>query len=267
MSKYLEIVRQIVGDSEGSTPKASKTQTCEKSEISILSSLSSHPLEIANSPPAGANGEEHSAPKPRIEGRSKASLPHGREHWQGDALRRCRCGYRVHDAERIHCPSCGQELPQPAAAPEARTDRPVRAGQEEHPSALFGELLRDSCQIAGCPEHHRPAELPEGSRPLDRYPDRWRSPMPLRPCGALFCRACHVRGPSPHREGCAFPRLDPCGCLWFWLSSHGAIKCCACDPPTDLVLAEAWVLARETGDDWRIPGEILSLLHIRMPRQ
>jgi len=39
----------------------------------------------------------------------------------------------------------------------------------------------------------------------------------------------------------------------------------ACAAPTDLGLVEAWVLARETDegeDGWRIPGEILSLLHV-----
>jgi hypothetical protein len=40
--------------------------------------------------------------------------------------------------------------------------------------------------------------------------------------------------------------------------------------PADLALVEGWVLARETGegtDGWRIPGEILSLLHIADPLQ
>ena len=57
----------------------------------------------------------------------------------------------------------------------------------------------------------------------------------------------------------------PCRSRWFWLSSHGAIKCIACAAPADLELVEAWVLARETGegaDGWRIPGEILSMLHV-----
>jgi len=39
----------------------------------------------------------------------------------------------------------------------------------------------------------------------------------------------------------------------------------ACAAPRDLSLIEAWILARETGegdDGWRIPSEILSLLHI-----
>jgi hypothetical protein len=44
----------------------------------------------------------------------------------------------------------------------------------------------------------------------------------------------------------------------------------ACASPADLALVEAWVLARETGegdDGWRMPGEILSLLHISTPMQ
>ncbi len=98
----------------------------------------------------------------------------------------------------------------------------------------IAELPPAPCRVRGCPEHGRPAALPEGSRPLERYPRDWRAPMALRAC--------------------------PCGSRWFWLSPHGAIKCCACHPPADLSLAEAWVMARET--DGCVPGEILSLLHI-----
>ncbi len=95
------------------------------------------------------------------------------------------------------------------------------------------------CLVRGCPEHAGPYASSDGSRPLERYPSDWRVPMPLRPCS--------------------------CGSRWFWLSLHGAIKCCACNPPADLSLAEAWVMARET--DGRIPGEILSLLHVASPPQ
>jgi tubulysin polyketide synthase-like protein len=109
---------------------------------------------------------------------------------------------------------------------------------------------------------------PEPER--NRWSERPRPPMPLPRCGALVCPVCHVRSPSPHREGCAFPRFDPCRSRWFWLSPHGAIKCVACATPPDMTLVEAWVLARETGegdDGWRIPGEILSLLHFTSPPQ
>ncbi len=99
----------------------------------------------------------------------------------------------------------------------------------------------------------------------NRWPGRSRAPMPLRRCVALVCRTCRAHSPSPHRGDCAFPRFDPCLSRWFWLSQHGAIKCCACNPPADLSLAEAWVMAREP--DGRIPGEILSLLHVRAPVQ
>jgi TubC N-terminal docking domain len=109
---------------------------------------------------------------------------------------------------------------------------------------------------------------PELSR--NRWPEQARPPMPLRRCGALVCRTCHVHSPSPHREGCAFPRFEPCDSRWFWLSPHGALKCVACASPADMSLVEAWVRARETGegdDGWRIPEEILSLLHIATPVQ
>jgi hypothetical protein len=89
--------------------------------------------------------------------------------------------------------------------------------------------------VQGRPEHASPSALPEGSRPLERYPHDWRAPIALRPCS--------------------------CGSRWYWLSPHGAIKCCVCNPPADLGLAEAWVMARER--DGRIPGEILSALHLR----
>ena len=92
------------------------------------------------------------------------------------------------------------------------------------------------CPVRGCPEHAGPSALPDGSCPRERYPRDWHAPMPLRPCS--------------------------CGARWFWLSPYGAIKCCACNPPVDLSLAEAWVLARQP--DGRIPGEILSLLHVKM---
>lgn len=76
----------------------------------------------------------------------------------------------------------------------------------------------------------------KGKSPRNRWPRAFREPTPLRSC----C----------------------CGCQWFWLSSHGAIRCCACDPPVDLGLAEAWVLAREdTGH--RIPPEILAMLCVK----
>jgi hypothetical protein len=104
----------------------------------------------------------------------------------------------------------------------------------------------------------------------ERYPRDWRAPMPLRRCGALICRTCHVHSPSPHRENCAFPRFVRCRSRWYWLSLHGAVKCVACATPSDLGLVQAWVLARETGegdDGWRIPGEILSLLYVMSPPQ
>jgi hypothetical protein len=95
------------------------------------------------------------------------------------------------------------------------------------------------CRMRGCPEHAVPSALPDGTRPLERYPRDWRDPLALRACS--------------------------CGSRRFWLSPHGAIKCCACNPPADLNLAEAWVLAREP--DGSIPGDILSLLHIVSPIQ
>jgi hypothetical protein len=98
-----------------------------------------------------------------------------------------------------------------------------------------------------------------------RWPSHARAPTPLRRCGALVCPSCRVHSPSPHGDGCAFPRFEPCRSRWFWLSLHGGIKCVACAAPRDLSLIEAWILASETGegdDGWRIPNEILSLLHI-----
>jgi hypothetical protein len=95
------------------------------------------------------------------------------------------------------------------------------------------------CHVRGCPEHAGTSALPDGSRPRERYPRDWRAPMALRPCS--------------------------CGARWFWLSPHGAIKCCACNPPADLSLVEAWVLAREP--DGSVPGEVLALLHVASPPQ
>jgi hypothetical protein len=95
------------------------------------------------------------------------------------------------------------------------------------------------CPVRGCPEHGGPSVLSEVSRPRERYPRDWRAPMALWPCS--------------------------CGSRWWWLSGHGAIKCCTCNPPADLSIAEAWVLAREP--DGRIPGEILAALHVHAPRQ
>jgi hypothetical protein len=104
----------------------------------------------------------------------------------------------------------------------------------------------------------------------NRWPDCGRAPMPLRRCGALVCPTCHAHSPSKHSDDCALPRFNQCRSRWFWLSPHGAIKCVACDAPASLDLAEAFVLARETGegdDGWRVPGEILSLLRITNPPQ
>jgi hypothetical protein len=92
--------------------------------------------------------------------------------------------------------------------------------------------------------------------------------LPLHRCSAVTRRVCHAHSPGPHRKGCWAPRFEPCRSRWFWLTPHRAIKCVACARPADLALVEAWVLARETGegdDGWRIPGEILSLLHIETP--
>jgi hypothetical protein len=128
-------------------------------------------------------------------------------------------------------------------------------------------------ELLALARHHKSELLatlatPEPER--SRYPERARPPVPLRRCGSLVCRSCHVLSPSQHREDCAFPRFDVCRSRWFWLSAHGAIKCVACAAPPDLALIEAWILARETGegdDGWRIPNEILSLLHIAWPPQ
>jgi hypothetical protein len=101
----------------------------------------------------------------------------------------------------------------------------------------------------------------------NRWPVSARSQMPLRRCGTLVCRTCDVHSPSPHRANCALPTFNSCRSSWFWLSPHGAIKCVACAAPTDLVLVEAWLLARETGegdDGWRIPQQILQLLTSQM---
>jgi len=102
----------------------------------------------------------------------------------------------------------------------------------------------------------------------NRWPEAARRAMPLRRCGALVCPTCHVHSPSRHKHDCPFLRFEPCRSRWFWLSPHGAIKCVACESPADLALVEAWVLARDTGqgnDGFRIPGEILSLLHVASP--
>jgi hypothetical protein len=114
----------------------------------------------------------------------------------------------------------------------------------------------------------RAEQASEPERPS--WPEHPRPPRLLRRCGALICQTCHIHSPSPHREGCAFLRFDVCRSRWFWLSPHGAIKCVACTSPADLGLVEGWVLARETGegdDGYRIPGEILSLLHVASPLQ
>ena len=109
-------------------------------------------------------------------------------------------------------------------------------------------------------------DAPHGPEPSrNRWPEQTREPMPLRRCGALVCRTSHVHGLSRHKPDCAAPRFDSCHSRWFWLSPHGAMKCVACASPANLSLVEAWVLAPETGegdDGWRIPSEILSLLHI-----
>jgi hypothetical protein len=113
------------------------------------------------------------------------------------------------------------------------------------------------------------SSLPSSPAALESERNRWpegaRAPLPLHRCGALVCRSCRVHGPSPHRDGCAISRFDPCRSRWFWLSPHGAIKCIACTAPDDLGLVEAWVLARETGEGdegFDIPREILSLLAV-----
>src|SRR5690242_17324546 len=151
----------------------------------------------------------------------------------------------------------------------------ARAAMRERATDVSEPDAADSRRCYEINEKRAAAEPAPPSRPSteperNRWPEQARPPMPLRRCGALVCRTCHVHRPSPHREGCAFPRFQPCGSRWFWLSPHGAIKCVACAAPLDLALIEAWVLARETGegeDGWRIPGEILSLLHVASPLQ
>jgi hypothetical protein len=79
-----------------------------------------------------------------------------------------------------------------------------------------------------------------------------------------------VHSPSRRKPDCPFLRFDPCRSRWFWLSPYGAIKCVACETPTQLSLVEAWILARETGqgaDGFGIPGEILCLLRVASPSQ
>ncbi len=108
----------------------------------------------------------------------------------------------------------------------------------------------------------RPSDEPGPEPAHNRWPERTRPPLPLRRCGSLVCRACGAHSPSPHSADCPVPRFETCRSCWFWLSSHGAIKCCACDPPASLSLAEAWVLARED-EGQRVPQEIFSMLHVK----
>jgi len=61
------------------------------------------------------------------------------EHTQTDVNRRCRCGYRIYDAERIYCPQCGQELPRLRANPEPEAARPTSAEQEERENDRLAE--------------------------------------------------------------------------------------------------------------------------------
>jgi hypothetical protein len=86
---------------------------------------------------------------------------------------------------------------------------------------------------------------------------------PLRACGALVCPDCRIHAPSPHRGTCRVPRIGPCGSRWFWLSPYRAIKCVACEGPTDLSMVEGWVMARES----EVPEEIFKLLTIETPAQ
>jgi hypothetical protein len=116
-----------------------------------------------------------------------------------------------------------------------------------------------------------PSALPNA---VESERSRWsggaRPRLPLRKCGSLICRACGTHSPSAHRVGCVAPPLEPCLSRWFWLSPHGAIKCCSCAAPTDLSIVEAWILARQTGDGvdgFGIPEEILSLLQSASPLQ
>jgi hypothetical protein len=144
-----------------------------------------------------------------------------------------------------------------AEKPHTLTDK-----ADKTPSVSFGSESPAPPSTSFC--------TPRSARDRQRWSDHARPPVPLRRCGSLVCVTCHAYGPSPHREDCASPRFDPCCSPWFWLSSHGAIKCVACAAPADLGLVEAWVLARETGegdDGWQIPSEILSLLRITSPPQ
>ena len=86
---------------------------------------------------------------------------------------------------------------------------------------------------------------------------------PLCRCGALVCPDCHVHSPSPHRETCRTPRLEPCGSRWFWLSLYRAVKCVACEGPANLALVQGWVTVRED----RIPDEIFRALNVGAPAQ
>ena len=93
--------------------------------------------------------------------------------------------------------------------------------------------------------------------------------LALRRCDALVCPTCHVHCPLRQKLTCPVPRFEPCRPCWFWLSRYGATRYVACESPADLSLVEAWVLALETGEGegFKIPGEILSLLHINDPTQ
>ncbi len=138
----------------------------------------------------------------------------------------------------------------------------------QHRTAVGAEGLRtEPITLVGFPE--KPDQTPDYTE-RNRWSGRLREPTPLRRCGALVCRTCCVHSPRSHREGCPCRRFDPCRSRWFWLSPHGAIKCVACSGPLDLTRVEGWVLACETGegeDGWRVPSEILSLLHIASPPQ
>jgi hypothetical protein len=145
-------------------------------------------------------------------------------------------------------------------------DRGIRLIRDGHgliakPAAKLTDADRELIR------EHKAAILTALSRSArNRWPECNRLPIPLRRCGALVCRTCHVHSPSQHKPGCPFPRHDLCRSRWFWLSLHGAIKCVACESPAYLSLVEGWILARETGegdDGFRIPSEILSLLHTR----
>jgi hypothetical protein len=162
--------------------------------------------------------------------------------------------------ERVTVPE--REKPaQNQGNPESVT-RVTRVTQK---SSDDGSATAAECRAAG-PKPEKASPTPTSTC----WPERLRPEFPLRRCGSLVCQTCHAHSPSSHCEGCISPRFDPCSSRWFWLSPYGAIKCVACAAPADLGLVEAWVLARETGeggDGWRIPCEILSLLHVTSPPQ